>query len=179
MRVIIFGKEGVADGSCNITKQIKEKFSFIRKMRKLMKRIICILCLIIQLITVIPFNASTYDVQFCENEAYTAEEIEILNQKNTEAYNEYLGYKDQLTANGEVSVMAMPVTTSYLINVPNYTQKRNNWCGPACVRQTLAFHAIRNGINLSNVPSQSTIAIALGIYNSGRVSSADMIYKQL
>lgn len=139
-----------------------------------MKKTICVLCSLIMVITMISFSASAYDAQFCENEAYTSEEIAILNQKNAEAYNEYLSYKDMLTTNEEFSMMAMPVTTSYLIDVPNYTQEKNNWCGPACVRQTLAFHATKNGISLSNVPSQSTIATALGIYSSGGASSADM-----
>lgn len=114
------------------------------------------------------------DDQFSADLGYTEDEIALMEIKNFEAMEEYNNYKDKLSRSDGLSVKAMPVTSSYLIDVPNYKQERNNWCGPACVRQTLAFHAQKGGISVSNVPSQSTLASALGIYNSGGASTASM-----
>lgn len=139
-----------------------------------MKKLLSIVSILSIILVSFSTTAFAEDAQFVVNNDYTLEEIELMQIKNEEAMNEFLSYKDRLNKNAGFSIQAMPVTTSYLIDVPNYKQEKNNWCGPACVRQTLAFHAKKSGISVGNVPSQSSLATSLGIYNSGGASTASM-----
>ncbi len=81
----------------------------------------------------------------------------------------------QKLSHGNVSVSdlpsrVIPSTKTYTVNVTNFRQEKNNWCGAACVQQTLSFHRSVNGVSTA-LPSQSTIAAKLGIYSSGGASS--------
>lgn len=67
----------------------------------------------------------------------------------------------------------IPATKTYTIPVTNFKQEKSNWCGAACVQQTLSFHRSVNGVSTA-LPSQSTIATKLGIYSSGGASSDKM-----
>ncbi len=67
----------------------------------------------------------------------------------------------------------MPVTKEYTIPVTLFKQEKENWCGAACVKQTLSFHRSVNGVSTA-LPSQGTIATKLGIYSSGGASSNKM-----
>lgn len=82
-------------------------------------------------------------------------------------------YQKMTVANTAATVSPngiMPSTKEYLIPVTNFKQEKGNWCGAACVQQTLSFHRAINGIS-TELPSQGTIATKLGIYSSGGASS--------
>lgn len=67
----------------------------------------------------------------------------------------------------------MPVTKTYTIPVTNFRQEKSNWCGAACIQQTISFHRAMNGISTA-LPSQTEIAGKLGISSSGGASSYTM-----
>lgn len=67
----------------------------------------------------------------------------------------------------------MPSTREYLIPVTNFKQEKSNWCGAACVLQTISFHRSINGVSTA-LPTQADIARKLGIYSSGGASSTTM-----
>ncbi|MEZ3496577.1 MAG: C39 family peptidase [Lachnospiraceae bacterium] len=67
----------------------------------------------------------------------------------------------------------IPSAKTYTIPIENFKQEKTNWCGAACVKQTLSFHRSVNGVSTA-LPSQGTIATKLGIYSSGGASSDKM-----
>lgn len=85
----------------------------------------------------------------------TIDSAELINKTETETgimpYAAYLDHK-------------------YMISVSNYTQETNYYCGPAAVRQTLSFHKSKNNVSTS-LPSQKTLASAIGTTTSGSTSS--------
>lgn len=105
---------------------------------------------------------------------YTDEEIGVAIEKDMLSYKTYLDYKNDLSNTSKVSARIMPVTNTYTIPVTNFIQEKTNWCGPACVRQTLSFHS-NKATNSFSLPSQTEIAKKLNVYgNSKGSSSADI-----
>lgn len=105
---------------------------------------------------------------------YTSEEMQVITQKELLSYQTYLDYKDMLYNNNISTARLMPVTYTYTIPVNHFVQEKTNWCGPACIRQTLSFH--KNKLSASfSLPSQTDIAKKVGVYgNSNGSSSAVM-----
>lgn len=104
---------------------------------------------------------------------YTDADYQNLAEKERladEMYEEsYLAIPDgNISPNG-----FMPVTKEYSIPVTNFKQEKSNWCGAACVQQTISFHRSVNGVSTA-LPTQAEIATKLGIYSSGGASSATM-----
>lgn len=58
----------------------------------------------------------------------------------------------------------------YYINVTNYTQETNTWCGPAAARQSLSFHKTKSGSSV-DLPSQTTLANRIGTGASGSATT--------
>lgn len=58
----------------------------------------------------------------------------------------------------------------YYINVTNYTQETNTWCGPAAARQSLSFHKTKSGSSV-DLPSQTTLASRIGTGASGSATT--------
>lgn len=71
----------------------------------------------------------------------------------------------------DTSPYAAYVDYNYNISVTNYTQEETNYCGPACVRQSLSFHKNKNSISLT-LPSQDTLASKIGTIAKGSASTA-------
>lgn len=95
-------------------------------------------------------------------------------QKALLAYMSYLDYKDYIYENKNTQTRIMPVTTTYEIYVENFEQERTNWCGPACIKQSLSFHKNYSNSSVA-LPSQATLAQRLGIYSNSNGSSSELI----
>lgn len=81
-------------------------------------------------------------------------------------------YSAKATDTGTTPIL-MPATKEYLIALTNFTQEKSNWCGAACIQQTISFHRSINGVSTA-LPTQTDIAKKLGIYSSGGASSDTM-----
>lgn len=109
---------------------------------------------------------------------YSIEEMEIIEEKDALSYQTYLNYKDMLNIQNDVVTRLMPVTYTYTIDVDNFIQEETNWCGPACIRQTLSFHKNYSNATFS-LPSQTEIAIKVGVYGNNNGSSTDVMKSTL
>ncbi|QCT01761.1 hypothetical protein E6C60_1043 [Paenibacillus algicola] len=71
----------------------------------------------------------------------------------------------QSQLNGSIGIQAV-----YTVGVPNYQQETSYWCGPAAVRQTLAFHKNKSN-STQSLPSQTTLASLAGTSTDGSTTT--------
>lgn len=143
-------------------------------MKKIMVYIILLFLLIFTSFNVGATSTDTLMDDCIEMGWCSVNDSDVAKQKALLAYMSYLEYKDYIYENTNTQTRIMPVTTTYEIYVQNFEQERTNWCGPACIRQSLSFHK-----NISNsstaLPSQSVLAQRLGIYNNSNGSSSELM----
>lgn len=144
-----------------------------------MKKRISILSIVLTTLLILSsFSVSATGAQswnnFWNSAEYTDEEIKNAIEKDSLSYKTYLNYKDNLFDESSVIAQVMPVEHTYTVPVTNFIQEKTNWCGPACVRQTLSFHRSKAS-NSFSLPSQTEIAKKLKVYgNSNGSLSTDI-----